>query len=230
MIPPGLRRAGEAMRYLERRQEAVAHNLANASTPGFRGERVFARVLEGVTPEAHAATDRRGGAMSATGRPLDLALGPEGFLVVETADGERWVRGGSFTLDPDGRVTDEGGNPLQGEGGALVLPPGQIEIRDNGEVLVDGERVDRLRMEAPLLEGTLQRENAGRFVPPEAAERTTPPELRVRAGYLEESNVEPVGTMVEMMTIQRNYTTLQRSIQVMDGVLGTIANELGRVE
>lgn len=230
MIPPGMRRAGEAMRYLERRQEAVAHNLANASTPGFRGERVFARVLEGMTPEAHAGTDVRGGAMNATGRPLDLALGPEGFLVVDTPDGERWVRGGSFVLDPEGRVTDAAGNPLLGEGGALLLPAGQVEVREDGEILVEGESVARLRMEVPLESGALRREAAGRFIPPPEGERAPAPGLRVRGGYLEESNVQPVDTMVEMITIQRNYTTLQRSIQVMDGVLGTIANELGRVE
>lgn len=229
MIPPGLRRAGEAMRYLERRQEAVAHNLANASTPGFRGERVFARVLDGMAPVAHAATDTSGGAVTATGRPLDLALGPEGFLVVDTPDGERWVRGGSFLRDQEGRVTDAGGHPLLSDGGPLVLPEGEVEVRDDGEVRVDGVPVARLRLEAPSDPGALQREAAGRFLPTPEEARVSPAELRVRAGYLEESNVEPVETLVEMMTIQRNYATLQRSVQVMDEVLQTIANDLGRV-
>lgn len=230
MIPEGLRRAGRAMGYLERRQEVVSHNLANASTPGFRGERVFAQVLEGLAPQAHARTDLRAGSLTPTGRPLDLALGSDGFLVVDTPAGERWVRGGSFSLDAEGRVVDGDGNPLLGENGVLVLPPGDVEVTPEGEIRVAGERVDVLRLERTAEPLLLEREGAGRFRPPEVVERVPAHEARVRSMHLEESNVEPVAALVEMIGIQRNYATLQRSVQVMDGVLGTIANDLGRLE
>ncbi len=94
-----LKRAGQAFRYWEQRQAAVAHNLANASSPGFKGERVFAQLLEGGGVQAAGSTDLRPGAMNGTGRPLDLALDGEGFMVVGTPAGERLVRGGSFQLD-----------------------------------------------------------------------------------------------------------------------------------
>jgi len=230
MTPDGLRRAGQAMAYWERRQEAVSHNLANASTPGFRGERVFARMLEGMAPEAHARTDLRPGTVSATGRALDLALGPQGFLVLETPAGERWVRGGSFALDPERRVVDAEGHLLLGTGGPIVLPEGELEVSSQGEILVSGELVDVLRVEAPGDAPLLEREAGGRFIPSPGGAPVPPEEVRVRSQHLEESNVEPVAALVEMIEIQRSYATLQRSIHVMDEVLGTIANQLGRVD
>lgn len=232
MNPGGMRRAALAMGYLERRQESVTHNLANASTPGFRGERVFAQLLEGagLAPEAFARTDTRAGALTNTGRPLDLALGAEGFLVVQTENGERWVRGGSFTQDAQGRVMDGQGSPLLTRDGPLVLPEGKVEFAQNGEVRVEGELVARLRVETPRDPEVVEREAAGRFIPPAAADRIVLEDSRVLGHTLEESNVQPVTAMVEMMEIQRNYVQLQRSVQVMDEILSTLSNQIGRVE
>jgi len=232
MNPGGMRRAALAMGYLERRQESVTHNLANASTPGFRGERVFAELLEGagLAPEAFARTDNRAGALSKTGRPLDLALGAEGFLVVDTPNGERWSRGGSFTQDTQGRVMDGEGNPLLTRDGPLVLPPGQVEFAENGEVRVEGTLVARLRVETPRDPEMVEREAGGRFIPPAQVDRILLEDSRVLGHTLEESNVQPVSAMVEMMEIQRNYVQLQRTVQVMDEVLSTLSNQIGRVE
>src|SRR5690606_30697607 len=78
MISDGLLAAARALRYWETRQQVLAHNLANVDTPGFKGERVFARLVEDRLVEAHSATDMSTGPLSPTGRPLDLALeGPE---------------------------------------------------------------------------------------------------------------------------------------------------------
>src|SRR5919199_161705 len=100
----GLTSAASALRYWERRQEVVANNLANVDTTGFKGERVFARLTEGALPEADTNTDTRGGTLKETGAPLDVALTGDGYLVVDTPQGERLTRGGSFHLDTDRRV------------------------------------------------------------------------------------------------------------------------------
>ena len=231
MGPDPLRRAGQAFRYWEHRQEVVANNLANASTPGFKGDRVFARLLaEGGGVEAQSRTDFRPGALTETDRPLDLALDGEGFMVVQTQGGERLIRGGAFQLDVSRTVVDPEGNPLLGDSGPIVLPEGgAFEFSPRGEVRVDGSVVARLRMVKLSGDAALDREGSLRF---RVEGETSPLEegkVRVRQGHLEESNVDPTGSMVEMIEIQRAYSALQRSVLVLDGVMDRISNDIGKV-
>jgi flagellar basal body rod protein FlgG len=230
MEPDALRRAGQAFRYWEQKQDAVAHNLANASTPGFKGERVFARLLEGAGVEPQGATDLRQGAMRGTSRPLDLALDGEGFMVVDTPAGERLLRGGSFQLDVSRTVVDPDGNPLLGDSGPIMLPEGEFEVTPRGEIRVDGSTVATLRIESLGDNATLRREGGLLF---RVDGKTSPVEegdVKIRQGHLEESNVDPVGAMVDMIEIQRAYSALQRSVLVMDGVMDRISNDLGKVK
>lgn len=229
MGPDVLRRAGQAFRYWEQKQEVVANNLANASTPGFKGDRVFARLLEGVGMEAQARTDLSIGALTETGRPLDLALDGEGFMVVETPAGERLVRGGSFQLDASRTVVDAEGNPLLGDTGPIVLPEGEFEFNTRGEVRVEGATISRLRIVRLDDDAALDREGSLRFRPGGQTSPLEVGEVRVRQGNLEESNVDPVGSMVEMIEIQRAYSALQRSVLVVDGVMDRISNDIGKV-
>ena len=82
MKPGVITNAIRAMRYWEQKQRVMANNLANTSTHGFKGERVFARLLDAAGPAPAAATDFRSGALTPTERPLDVALEGDGFLVV----------------------------------------------------------------------------------------------------------------------------------------------------
>jgi len=231
MGPDALRRAGRAFRYWEARQEAVANNLANASTPGFKGERVFARLMEGSgTVEPAGRTDFGGGGMTQTGRALDLALDGDGFLVVRTESGERFVRGGSFQLDVSRTLVDADGNPVLGDSGPIMLPDGDFEITPRGEVKVDGALVGNLRIERPREEARLWREGSTRFRLEGKSERLELGDVKVRQGHLEDSNVDPVGSLVDMIEIQRAYSALQRSVLVVDGVMDRISNDLGRVK
>lgn len=229
-ISDGLRAAARALSYWERRQEVMAHNLANVSTHGFKGERVFARLLadQGVVPEA--ATDLRHGRLTATGQPLDLALDGDGFFVVETAQGERLIRGGSMTIDGSGRIVDQGGNPLLGVRGPIVLSElgGEVKISRDGTVEQDGHLLGRLRI-VRLSEGATIEHEAGVRFRSDAFEPVADSERQVRQGFLEESNVSTVTAMVDMINIQRSYKSVQNSLVVMDGVLETIANRVGRV-
>jgi flagellar basal body rod protein FlgG len=230
--PPATRFLAGAFRYWERRQEAVAHNLANVSTDGFRQERVFARLLaEADAPVAEGRTDLRGGALARTGNPMDVALEGDGFLVVDTAAGRRYTRGGALAVDASGTLVDASGNPVLGEGGAMVLPPGTVDVRPDGEVRVDGSTVGRLRIERAPESARLVREGESLFVPPEGEGEGAPDvTTRVRQGHVESSNVDPVQAMVEMIEIQRAVGAIERSARVLDDVMDTIANRLGRVE
>lgn len=229
MKPYGLNTAAHALRYWENRQQVAAHNLANIDTRGFKGERVFARLIGDSYVAAETATDYSLGALTPTGGALDLALAGPGYFVVETPEGERLTRGGALRLDDEGRIVDSSGHPLLGERGEIVVPPGQLEIDRMGIVRVDGREIDRLRAEMVPPGEQLQRDAAGRFVPP--AERTAlpPAERQVKQGYLEESNVNAIESMVELITVQRSFAAVQNSVRVIDGMMDTIANQIGRV-
>jgi flagellar basal-body rod protein FlgF len=225
----GMRQAASAMRYLERRQEVVANNLANVDTHGFKGERVFARMLgDGMGPVADTMTDRRGGSLKQTGSPLDIAIAGNGFLVVDTPQGERLTRGGSFRLDESGQVVDPRGNVLLGEGGPLTIEGGTIEIDTAGKIIVDGKEVATLRVEDVPAGTELIHEEGTLFAADGASTPVDPDARKIRQGHLEDSNVSSIDALVDMISIQRAYSAAQKTMVTLDDIRGTIANELGK--
>lgn len=228
----GLGIASSALRSAERRLEVVANNLANVSTDGFKAERSFAHLLDAVqgAPTIATRTDVRQGDLRDTGAPLDVALVGDGFLVVDTPRSERWVRGGSLTIDPGNRLT-MGGAPLLGDKGPITLPAvfSQLTIQKDGVVLVDGQERGRLRIERPAERTTaLQHEPQGTFIPTSDRRAVTGADRALRQGALEASNVNPVETMVEMLGIQRHHALLERAIRVLDEARETASSQLGK--
>jgi flagellar basal body rod protein FlgG len=242
-IPPnGMAAATWALRYWERRQEVVANNLANVSTDGFKGERAFARVLEGRLPEIETRTDFRAGSLRQTDNPLDVALRGDGFLVVETPQGERYARGGALRLDTDRTLVDQNGNRVLGEDGPIRIPTDvvAIEIDRSGAVLgqvstdpfgvPDGARpvFGRLRLETVPAGTTIPHEGDTYWRPPETRTVLAPEARDVRQGYLEESNVGTTDALIEMITIQRHFAFAQKAITTLDEIRGTAVNDLGK--
>ncbi|TVP45391.1 MAG: flagellar hook basal-body protein [Gemmatimonadales bacterium] len=221
-----------ALRVLELRQQVAAHNLANVSSPGFKADRVFARAdVEGGAPVADRGRNEADGPLVVTNRPLDLALEGDGFLVVTTPEGQRLTRGGSLGIDPDGGLVDASGHPVMGvDGENIVLPPGELVVSRTGDLQVEGIAAGRLllvRVEGA--EGLLMAGAGGLRIPPEGLELQEALGIRVHQGALEDSNVNPVLAMTDMIEIQRSYASLQRSVHVLDGVMDRVANSLGRL-
>ncbi|HEX7243922.1 MAG TPA: flagellar hook-basal body protein [Longimicrobiaceae bacterium] len=221
--------AASALRYWERRQEVAAHNLANVSTDGFKAERVFARMIDDALPVADTATDLSGGTLKPSGAPLDLALEGPGFFVVGTEGGERWSRGGSFRLDEAGQVVDASGNALLGEDGPVTVPAGgAVAIDREGVVRVDGKEVAKLRVETSPPGVRLAHEAGTLFVPDAGRAPAQGDARQVRQGFTEESNVSSVGSLVDMISVQRAYASVQKAVTTLDGIRQTISTELGK--
>ena len=224
----GLIRAANALHYWERRQEIAANNLANSDTTSFKAERVFARIIGDQIPVADTVTDLTAGALTQTGEPLDLALGDGAFFVVQSPDGERLSRGGSFSLDPEGRIVDSRGYPLLGEGGEIIVPDGSIDIDTAGVLRVEGTAVARLRVETVPVEAQLTHVEGTLFLPDPGRADQAAAERRVKQGHLEGSNVNTVDSLVDLISIQRNYAAVQRAVVTIDEIRGTITNQLGK--
>jgi flagellar basal body rod protein FlgG len=168
------------------------------------------------------------GTISPTGRALDFAIDGPGFFVVDTPNGERLTRGGSFQLDASRRLVDGSGHPVLGDAGPITVPDGAIEIDAKGALSVDGKVVDRLRLERPGKGAELAHEGGTLFVPDAAREPVADADRGVRQGFVEESNVSTVGSMVDMIAVQRAYASVQKAVTTIDAIRGTAANELGK--
>ncbi len=236
--PTGLDNATAALRYYERRQEVVANNLANVNTDGFKGERAFARLLsDGSTPAIETATDFRSGPITQTGAPLDLALGRGGFFVAQTGAGERLTRGGSLHLDDARRLVDQSGNALLAEkdvagnaGGPIEVPANArtITVSDSGMVSADGKDLGRLRVENVPAGTRLQHDAGGLFIPAGARTLVPPEDRAVHQGAREESNVSSVGSLVDMIAVQRAYASVQKVISTIDSARSIAVTELAK--
>jgi len=226
----GIVNTARSLAYLHRLQEVTANNIANANSDAFKADRLLAWLPPGQeSPVPVRALDLQQGAFRDTGRPLDLALDGDGFLVVHTARGERLTRGGSLQLDPAGRLVDPHGDPVLGEDGPIVVQGDRVEVEADGAVLVDGAPAGRLRLETVEHPRDLLKEGLGRFVPPAPSFPLEAGRLRVRQGAIEDANVDPLVSMVDLVTIQRAYAANMDALRAMDSVLATVATDVGRV-
>jgi flagellar basal body rod protein FlgG len=226
----GIVTTARSLAYLQRLQEVTANNIANANSDAFKADRLLAWLPPGqAAPVPVRALDLRQGLVRDTGRPLDLALDGDGFLVVQTPRGERLTRGGSLHLDPAGRLVDSHGDPLLGADGPIVVQGSRVEVEADGTVQVDGAPVGRLRLETVDRPADLLKEGEGRFIPPAATRPVETGRIRVRQGAIEDANVDPLVAMVDLVAIQRAYAANLDALRAMDSVLATVASEVGRV-
>ena len=194
------------------RQDVLANNLANASTTGFRAELQALRAVpvrgDGASTRVYALETTTGydatpGAVSSTGRPLDVAMQGNAWLAVQGLDGtEAYTRMGALQVGPDGTLATASGLTVMGDGGPIAIPPntepsigadGTVSVRQaNGTV----NGVGRLKLVTP--EAPLARGADGLF---RAADGDLPadPNARLQDGALEGSNVNPIENMVAMI-------------------------------
>ena len=211
------------------RQDTIANNLANVSTPGFRAELQAFRAVpvqgSGASTRVYALETTTGydaspGAITATGRNLDVAAKGNAWLTVQALDGtEAYTRGGSLDVSSDGTLTTRGGLPVMGDGGPLQVPPNTaVSIGSDGVISAksaDGKSstIGKLKLVTP--ETALTRGEDGLF-------RATSGDLsaddtaRVQDGALEGSNVNPVETMVSMISAARQFEAQIKLIQTAE--------------
>lgn len=170
------------------------------------------------------------GQLMQTNNILDFAIDGEGFFTVETEEGTRYTRNGSFKLNEYRELVTSEGYRVQGMYGPIYLDGEDIAVNTYGEILVDGEVVDML--EIANIENTRDMRKIGEGL--WEMEEGIEPELQnftgeVLQGKLEKSNVDPIKEMVEMMTLFRGYESSQRMIKAYDETIGKAVNEIGRV-
>lgn len=200
------------------RQEVLAHNLANVSTPGFRAELTAFRAVpvqgSGAATRVYALESTPGynaepGAVQATGRNLDVAMKGNTWLAVQGLDGtEAYTRGGALDVNSEGLLVTKTGLTVLGDGGPITIPANaQVQIAPDGTVSAavgnaKPQTVGRLKLVTP--ETPLQRGEDGLFRGPDG-DLSADPNARVQDSALEGSNVSPVETMIAMIAAARQF-------------------------
>ena len=202
------------------RQDALAGNLANVSTPGFRAELEAFRAVpvQGsgastrvYTLETTTGYDATPGAITDTGRPLDVAAQGNAWFTVQALDGtQAYTRSGAFTVSSDGTLSTYSGLPVLSDGGPIQVPANAaLSIGSDGTVSAkasDGKStpVGKLKLVTP--DAPLTRGDDGLFRAPDG-DLPVDATARVTSGALEGSNVSPISTMVAMIAAARQFET-----------------------
>lgn len=216
--------------------DATANNIANATTAGFRGDRITFREAMTAAKSADMAVvgtgtqrvDTLAGALTQTQNPLDLALEGDGFFSVQTANGPRYTRAGNFKLDDDRKLVTVDGLQVRGEGGAAItIPEGAqyISVSTDGQVIADEQAVGKLEL-TRFADSQMKREGSALFTASGRPDTTGEPP-KVRAGMLEASNVNIVRGVVDLVKVSRTYESLMRVIQNYHDVESRAARDLG---
>lgn len=218
-------------KHILEQQATNSHNLANATTNGFRAQLDSFRAVpvqnaeiptRAFVVDSTVGADFTTGAMQITGRELDVAVQGKGWLVVERPDGsEAYTRAGSLKLSENGVLQTQNGQNVLGDGGPITIPPDvSIAIAKDGTVstVPTGNRpnavqvVGRLKLVNPP-EDNLVRADDGLFRTKDSTVPDADPAVGVAGGMLENSNVNVVESMVTMINLARQFEMQMKLLQ-----------------
>lgn len=211
----------ESLNKLSAEFDAIAHNLANVSTAGYKRRcSMFTKALaaqeggDGTVDEgdldADSVLDFSQGNLTQTGRTLDVALEGKGFFVIETPEGPLYTRHGVFQTNQNGQLVDSQGRSVAGEQGPLSLPAtvalSQISVSEGGRISAAGNVIGQFQVvDFGTEEERLIPVGFNCFAAPEDVRPTGAEEVAFRQGYQESSNVAMVEELVSMIMVQRMY-------------------------
>ena len=217
-----------------RAQAVNSHNLANASTTGFRADLVAfqTRAVDGTgfASRAYATNatigwDTTTGALLSTGRDLDVAVNGEGWIAVQSADGsEAYTRAGDLRVDTSGMLRNGAGDIVLGDGGPVTVPQsnsvlvgadGSVSIVPLGQGPETTAVIGRIKLVKPPVD-SLERGVDGLFRMKDGSQAPADASVQLASGVLESSNVNAAGAMVEMIELARRFELQVKAIRTAE--------------
>ncbi len=220
----------------EKRLDMLSENLANINTPGFKKRQLL---FESMVDESNSmrhfseskqvVTDMSQGFTKRSGRDLDLAIQGQGFFEIETPDGIRYTRNGTFMVDKDGSLVTSEGYGVLGGGGVIKLKGSNFVVSADGDISdKDGSlgKLNIINFENPEM---LVREGNYYSAPGEWVKEAPTDEMtEVLQGHLEVSNVNAVKAMTTMIECMRSYESQSKMIQTIDEITRKAIEEVGK--
>ena len=227
---------------LRRDMDVIANNIANANTAGFKVEHLLLESAPAQRAETRdgpsdlqfvdnwgVGRDFRQGELAHTGRPLDLAIEGEGFIGLQTEDGERFTRDGRLRLDGEGQLVAADGAPVLDDTRNPILIDenlGPVTITNTGTVMQGQAQIARIGIFSPENIAGMEKQGDGRYAAIGETEVVDDP--TVRQGYVEQSNVQPVMELTRMISIMRTYESVSKFLSKAEDLNSKAIERLGR--
>jgi flagellar basal-body rod protein FlgF len=213
----------EYMKHCQKRYDVSANNMANSTTGGFKRALVTER-----NGAFRTYVDPTQGSLTQTANPLDLAITGEGYFVIRGGQGTTYTRSGSFQLNIRGElVTQTGKQVLDNEGRPIVIE-GIPSITEDGTIYSNDMMVARMAIVRPLNQEQVENLEGSEvnFAPNWA----DPRDYSMKAGYLEDSNVNPLRLMTENIELLRSFELAQRILKLNQQISERSATEIGNTQ
>jgi flagellar basal-body rod protein FlgF len=218
--------------------DAIANDLANTNTTGFRGqEDTFGSVMAaaGAQPNnlLNQAANNYGilgqttlnltqGPLTRTGNPLDVAIDGSGFFTVQTASGPMYTRDGAFKVSAKGQLVTASGDAVLGTQGVIQLPQGPVSISPDGTISSNGAVVSKLAVvEFPAGTAIASAGNTYYNAPAGTAKPAVSSQLQ--QGSIEDSNVNPITSVVALINAQRSAEQMRHALTMFDSQMNKTA-------
>jgi flagellar basal-body rod protein FlgF len=232
---------------LRREMDVIANNMANVNTPAFKAEAMM--FAEYLSPTAAADMDRprdrsvsfvedvatvrdfSTGGLTPTGAPLDVALQGDGWMVIQTPDGDRYTRNGGFQLDPQGRLVTNEGHPVMGEaGGPITFNRNDLDIAIGADGTISSSEGDKGKLRIVQFETNMDLKPVGSSMYETDADALAAENPRVVQGFVERSNVQPVLEISRMIEVNRAYQSLANTLNKQDQLRRQAIEALGSLQ
>jgi flagellar basal-body rod protein FlgF len=246
----GLYTAYSGMKSQSDALEVLANNMANINTTGFKEEKVFYSMLNqslnatenatGKPPEnmesvinrtvmAGSSLNQTEGSLLSTKRDLDIAITGQGFLAVQTPQGIRFTRNGNLQINAKSVLTTSEGFPVIGvTNKPITLGTGKIDISLDGSVTLDKNPVDRLKIVTFDNLSELEKQGSSMFVHRGKPETQKVSDATIQSGCLEQSNVNAVASVVQMVEVMRHFEAIQKCVNsLMNDINAKVIDKLG---
>ena len=244
--------AGTGMLVQRDRMDVLANNLTNVETAGYKSDSLISStfrdmVMERLHDPGIVSTSTIVGALGTgthieevyttftqgniegTGRMCDFALIGDGFFTVDTPDGERYTRDGSFFVNSDGYLVTSGGHYVQGENGRIRVDGEDFAVDDSGNIYVGGVLEDQFRIITFEDPAGLRKDGGNLYERVEGPQGQAAADTVVKQGALEGSNVNTAQELTRLLSVRNAYTINQRVLSMVDKSLEKTVNEVGRV-
>lgn len=248
----GLYIAGTGMVAQRKSMDVIMNNAVNVETVGYKSDKVISqsfkdRLIDRINDPSilnidssvgylnagvhvdELVIDFTQGSLDGTGKNTDVALTGDGFLCVQTPEGERYTRAGNFVVDAQGYLCNTDGYRVLGANNApMRVGQGEFTIDSLGNITADGRNVGQMKLVKFQDNAALRKQGDNLFYN-YGNSAMSGYEGTVQQGYLEMSNADTADVMVDMMTVYRVYESNQKMLQIIDESVGLAVNQIGKV-
>jgi flagellar basal-body rod protein FlgF len=237
--------AGVSGSEVDRELSALANNIANASTVGYKADRTsfatsLAKQLNGGSAQNAAAyvgageqyVDLRSGALLHSGNTFDFGIHGKGYFRIRMDDGsEAYSRAGNFQLNGQGELTNAAGKLVLNSGGQpITLPRGVLSVTEDGTMRVDGKNMGKIGLVQFTDPRKVRKEAGVLLTTPASNVKPASADVQIMQGFTESSNVNSVQEMTQLMSVQRNFQSMMKIIEQYSQQMGVLNEQVGRVQ